>query len=344
MVDHGAKETSTDGAAGFLILRSGLIGQFLLHRESSIRLAAFSLLVTAASTTKPITSAAVQAILMGLRAVHAESDAFSRGEIMAISRRLMARLKGGVLEDLPGSVQETKADNPATPGEYTATRAFMKRYVNFLQGDLRPEASYACHITALRVLSIILEGCLDARIDMTTIRAEPENVNPWRFNMDIFNPGLMRSLVDLLLDPFDDVRATSLAILKMFPREMSMSRVILDNLPSKTPRLMGALSRAERLASNTSRADHADAVARLYNLLFFTASTDSLGQSGAEWWRTKMGVVNSLLKKLEAKLSLPGGLFNASMRDAPLHGFLSALRYALEPATEALLINPGILS
>ena len=254
---------------------------------------------------------------------------------MAITRRLIARLKGGVLEDLLGSVQETKVDNQPTK-EYTATRSFIRRYVNLLQSDLRPEASYACHITALRVLSIILEGCLDPRIDMTTIHAEPENVNPWRFNMDIFNSGLMRSLVDLLLDPFDDVRATSLAILKMFPRDMSMSGVLPDNLPSGTPSLMGALSRAERLASNTSRADHADAVARLYNLIFFTASTESLGQFDAEWWKTKMGVVNSLLKKLEAKLSLPGGLFNASLRDAPLHGFLSALRYALKAANEAL--------
>lgn len=90
-------------------------------------------------------------------------------------------------------------------------------------------------------------------------------------------------------------------------------------------RLIDALTKAEQLASNTSRADHADTVARLYHIIFYaTAETHSGG--GSQWWETKKGVVDLLLTKLEGKVSNPGGLFTTSMRDAPLHGYVSALR------------------
>lgn len=313
-------------------MKSDVIGQFLLHRESSIRGTALSLLVTAASTTKPITSAAVWAILKGLPYMHAESDAYSRGEILHLTRKLITRLKGGLVEDklklskVAGVENEAQKNSARSEGE---TQAFLNAYLDFLTTDLRPGTSYPRHITALRALVLILDSGMDSRIDAAIIRKSPGQNNRWKFAIEVFKPSLLRSLVDLLQDPFEDVRATSLSIMKMFPRDILMAS--LPRTPEQSlgsvPQLTDALTRAEQLASNTSRADHADTVARLYQLLFYSATVNRSKEPGTQWWESKAGVVDCILRKLEEKLSLAGGLFNSSMRDAPLHGFLSALRY-----------------
>jgi hypothetical protein len=144
----------------------------------------------------------------------------------------------------------------------------------------------------------------------------------WKFHLEIFGPRLERLLVDLLLDPFDEVRSTALHLLKLFPKDVLFGGV---RQTAEKPELLIALDKAGQLASNTSRADHADTVARLYSVIFFTADSREPGE--INWWDTRMGVVGTILQKLEDKLSSPEGLFNSALRDAPLHGYLCALRY-----------------
>ena len=256
--------------------------------------------------------------------MHAESDAYSRGEILSLTRKFITRIKGGVLEDQSEFTQAGKFAQDAK------TRALLDAYLSFLKTDLRPGVSYPRHITALKALMLVLESGMDSRIVRTHLRNKPGENNQCKFSVEIFQPSLLRSLVDLLLDAYEDVRSTSLTILKMFPREILMSGLLQtkDQPSYPLPRLTDALSRAEELASNTSRADHADTVARLYHLLFSTAITSRSDKPEIGWWETKAEIVDTILRKLEEKLSLPDVLFSSSMRDAPLHGLLSALRYA----------------
>lgn len=255
--------------------------------------------------------------------MHAESDAFSRGEILSLTRKLITRIKAGIFEDQAATKLEN-AQQLAHPRQEAETKKFLNAYVDFLRADLRPAVSYPRHITALRALALFLESGVDTRIDSTITWSKPGENNPSKFTVEIFSSNLLRLLVDLLLDSFEDVRATSLSILEIFPRDILIDGQTADRLSSSG--LTGALSRAEQLASNTSRADHADTVARLYHLLFRTALPSRSDKSELLWWETKAGVVDTILGQLEAKLSTPGGLFTSSLRDAPLHGFLSALR------------------
>lgn len=321
-----------NGHSNSIVLRSDIIGQFLLHRESSIRITALSLLVTATSTTKPITSTAAWAILRGLPSMHAESDAHSRGEILSLVRKFITRVKGGFAEHKSKFGNEPKSGNgqhPSKPSGEAEVRTFLNAYLDFLKADLRPGVSYPRHITALKALMRALQSGLDSRTVNSMPRQKPGENNQCRISIEIFHPSLLRLLADLLLDPFDDVRATSLSILQIFPRDILMGGLQegKDQPHCLVPRLTDALSRAEQLASNTSRADHADSVARLYHILFSTAAVTRSDKPGTQWWESKAGVVDVILKRLEEKMSMPGGLFSSSMRDAPLHGFLSALRY-----------------
>ncbi|OJI86066.1 hypothetical protein ASPTUDRAFT_187482 [Aspergillus tubingensis CBS 134.48] len=304
-----------------LVLKSETIGQFLFHRDITIRIATLSLLITAPSTTRPVSSATMNAILSGLPSMHTESDSYSRGEILSLIRKLIIRLKGGLLEDQDGLTEQkapaNKKQQPKLARNDTTTRACMQQYVDFLKADLRPTASYPRHVSALKTLILLLQSGLDSRLNPSDgVKTK------WLCNMEVFEPTLLRLLVDLLLDPFEEVRATSLYILNLFPRE-----VLFDNdKQAGVPQIIEGLAKAEQLASNTSRADFADTVARLYHILFRAAAVDGASDA-ARWWENKSMVVDTLLKKLEQKLSLAGGLFNSSMRDAPLHGYVSALRY-----------------
>ncbi|KAF9891702.1 hypothetical protein FE257_003714 [Aspergillus nanangensis] len=338
----GASNDKSDTA---LVLDSAVLGQFLFHREFSIRIAALSLLITAPVATKPVSFATMKAVLKGLPSMHAESNSYSRGEILSLVRKFIIRLKGGILsqaEDWGETIPLPKKQQANVARDESETHASLREYIEFLKSDLRPTATYPRHITALRSLNLLLDSGLDARFPGSGA-SKPDGVVPkWKSHMDVFDPSLLRLLVDLLLDPYDDVRATAMAIVKQFPMEISLGNLRSPSGGDTTcPQIIDALYKAEQLASNTSRADHADCVARLYQIVF-SAALPATSQETAQWWDTKWSVVDTILKKLESKLSVVGGLFNASMRDAPLHGYISALRYiVLMPNFYVLVSEKG---
>jgi hypothetical protein len=313
----GKSNLATKAKEDPLVLNSEVIRRFLLHREQSIRVAALSLLITAPSTTKPMSAASLKAILSGLPSMHAESNPQSRSDILSFIRKLVVRLGG------------SQAVRQNTINDQTGeVELFLKAYVKFLEGELRPGASYQRHIMALRSLYTVLISGVDDRVQKVGILKVYGEPISWRFSLDILRPNLFRSLVDLLTDPFEEVRATSLTVLGLFPSDYPVQSS--DHSASGSfkisERLSVGLSKAEALASNTSRADHADTVARLYHTIFSLASAGHSLSPEAQWYESKSGVVNSILKKLERKLSQPGGLFSSSLRDAPLHGYVCALR------------------
>ncbi|KAL2834612.1 putative death-receptor fusion protein-domain-containing protein [Aspergillus pseudoustus] len=344
--DHYFSKSPAGNAqdSNVLVLKSEFIGQFLFHHDFNIKLAALSLLIMAPSTTKPLSSDAIRAIIKSLPSLHAESDPGSRGEILSLVRGLIIRLKGGVLANKENPVQYKTANKKLVPifeRDDEETQACMKDYMAFLMADLRPTASYHRHSMALKTILLLLESCLDERYSGSVSNKPEHREIKWKFHLEIFGPRLERLLVDLLLDPFDEVRSTALHLLKLFPKPVLFGGA---GRVTEKPGLLVALDKAGQLASNTSRADHADTVARLYSVIFYTA--DSREPSETSWWDTKLGVVETILKKLEDKLSSPEGLFNSALRDAPLHGYLCAIRYIVSAPNFYTLvsseISPGV--
>jgi hypothetical protein len=262
------------------------------------------LLITEPISTTPLSSAAANAILTGLPSIHAESNSKVRQELTSLNLKLMTRLRGS-------STQKNFMEKDGLDA-----KEFVERYVSFLERELISTASYQRHITSLRSLSIILSTGVDPNVKHAT----PKEQLLWRYKVNILRPSLFRLLVNLLLDPFEEVRGTALTLLSLFTNEaLSDSHGESDVVQLLTT----ALSKAEVLASNTSRADHTDTVARLYHALFTRTNS---GDSTKTWFQTKLGVVNELLQRLEAKTFRQGGLFSTSTRDSPLHGYLAALK------------------
>jgi hypothetical protein len=266
-----------------------------------------SLLITDPISTTPLSAAAHNAILTGLPSIHADSNSKVRQELTSLNIKLMVRLRGS-------SMQKNFMEQDGQ-----AAKEFMERYISFLEGELVPTASYQRHITSLKSLSIILNTGVDPNVN----HVPKQEQQLWRYKVNILRPSLFRLLVNLLLDPFEEVRGTALNLLSLFTNEAFQDAHGETNVVQK---LTMALSKAEVLASNTSRADHTDTVARLYHAIF--TRTNSGGSTGTPetWFETKIGVVNALLQRLEEKTFRQGGLFSTSTRDSPLHGYLAALK------------------
>lgn len=94
-----------------------------------------------------------------------------------------------------------------------AHQAFIAWYLEFLLGELIPTASYQRHITALKAAILLLHSGIDN--SMSQPIRHSGNATAWPFAIHFFTPGVVRLVMDLLLDPFEDVRSTAADILRL---------------------------------------------------------------------------------------------------------------------------------
>ncbi|OAX82401.1 hypothetical protein ACJ72_03247 [Emergomyces africanus] len=343
------------------IVESRRIGEFLIHPEPAIRISALSLLITAPSTTKPFSPDSLHVLIKNFPYMHTDSDPQYRGEVSSLIRKLIIRLRGGLstcrkmtytadgsryinpnitTEDLPVGKHGNAAD---------AHVQFLHWYVDFLELELRPTMSYQRHISALKTLVLLLEAGLDSRIDPAHLSRLGQDQTSWDYGIKIFRPTLFRVIGDLLMNPFDDVRATALMLLNMFPRTCietapaheSEQAVSQEQHLHSQAQLVNALERAECVASRTSRADHADAVARLYKILFDLASCSNSPGNGAKSYDHKHRIVENILTTLEKNLCSTTVSFQNAIRETSVHGHITALRYIVStPKFYSLFPSP----
>lgn len=214
---------------------------------------------------------------------------------------------------------------------------FFRVYMHFLHRELQPTASYQRHITALQILATSLECALSRH---------PE---PWlalqSFDQDVKWPGqrsytrsLLRPLFDLTMDPFDDVRSVAGSALRFILDGISKPQnasheikptyglipiMTIASEEGDVLNLRKSLYRAQLMLQSTSRADHADGVARLYGLIW-QSCTDKYS-----WHVSKSFIVDELFTGLEWDVSITAADLRLAVGTRPLHGHLTSLRSGL---------------
>ena len=221
--------------------------------------------------------------------------------------------------------------------------AFRKWYMVFLVQELRPTASYQSHITALKILELLTEHTIalhntPSKVHNDYISALNEHLPTGLFS---------RHLTELLLDPFDDVRQSANTVFDLHLstnsiRQISTSRQETDARPDPMDQqakdqagneddhrrainsLLVDTNKAENIAGTTGRADHADGLGRLNNLLCTYNGTLAKPD---RWDHSRHSVVKRIMSTLEEDIDVAKDdlLFAVSAR--PLHGHLIALRY-----------------
>jgi hypothetical protein len=251
-----------------------------------------------------------------LPSFHAESDAKFRYDVLGHSRNMISRIVGaigGLRRDYERKLKKAKkadgAEDNLSELKLVLQRHedFVVWYLRFLKHELVPTASYQRHITSLKVMEFILKSDL--------LHGSQNGTNQAELGFSLVDTTWLRSVMDRIMDPFEDVRETAATLLLLLSTsaksEVSgLSRPILKELEE-------FCSRASDLASKTSRADHSDGLARSYEILCqWTASKQD-----------KLLIAVGIISELEAKLSAAKKDLASAVLDAPIHGCFASLRY-----------------
>lgn len=321
-------------AANVVILDRGVLERFLVHSSHEVRSFAMSLLITSSSTTKPYSSMAFGLLRKHLRSCHADPDAKFRYEILAHSKKMVKRIKGAisVLQKDIGrlAIKASKVDANGTPVNTHIGRGakqianageawlratlkdhedFYSWYLDFLAHELVPTASYQRHISALKSLVNVVRLGKDS----------PSSAEQSLYR----DPRWIRIILDLVMDPFDDVRETATALLMLYPSDCIQTETEYGGKQSGSRPLdilAEFCARAAELASRTSRADHSDGTARALGLL--CAWQDALSP--------RLLLLSRTLDELEEKITVAETDLGQAVMAVPVHGTFAATRYMWE--------------
>ncbi|KAI0537350.1 putative death-receptor fusion protein-domain-containing protein [Xylaria digitata] len=334
-------------------LPTHILEGLLCHRSHEARASGLSILVASPSTTKPYASEALRLLQRHLPSFHEDVDPKIRYDVLGHSRNMIRRLHNAVdtlrkesvrvSKKLKNRALDSKDKNSARVNERIAQsenspiakdigaksltetlhehEKFIEWYAKFLKGELVPTASYQRHITSLRAMNYFLKSSLTQGDETSTIRQLASHLidNIW-----------FRSVLDLIVDPYEDVReaAASLIMLLQPGGSMSGPPSQINGLPSTPSEELRLFCRkANELALKTARADHCDGAARSQELL-------------CRWsynFEEAVQVLETVFSNLEQKLYAAERDLAAAVLQAPVHGDFASLRYIWSSLTSVRL-------
>ncbi|KAJ4414202.1 hypothetical protein N0V85_003254 [Neurospora sp. IMI 360204] len=336
LVEEPSNHVDASQSSTKVILRDTVLESFLTHPSLSVRSSAFSLLVSSQATTKPFSRIAFDLLRKHLAAFHADFDAKLRNEVLGYTKNLIRRVKNVIsvaqrsLTQAANKQNQAAADKDTTSSKKKPTpenllknpaeakevldrhEAFFSWYLEFLKGELLPTASYQRHITAMRAALLALKvgkhaGATDDAVDEDVSKSISSDFT-W-----------IRLLLDLLLDPFDDVRDSASNLLGLFSQDIIKSPA-QPNLNSKTQLevLQDFCLKARALADRTGRADHGDGAARSQGLL-------CRWLDGAD---LQIAHISKIIGGLEDKVAKAEKDLGHAAIENPVHPDFAAISYA----------------
>lgn len=311
-----------------VILNEQVLSNVLVHPSFNIRLLALSLLISSPSTTKPYSSNVLALLRKHLPLYHTDADAKFRFETFVREKAMLRRIcgcLGAVHKKISDHHSRLRKQHTQQGGEANQTvgaddaRAFGRLvynrdlhldflvwYFDFLSYEMAPTASYQRHISALKLLNWLLKP-----------EHLPTVVDPDRLTR-LTSMRWVRSLLDLLLDPFDDVRGIAAQIVSVLPlsKDGTASRQ-LEEMDAEVllPDLRKSYDRAQKMAVKTGRASHADGAARAAWLLFVHTRRMS----------DQVPLISALVGELERKLRHADDNLGLAAIESPVHGDFSSL-------------------
>ncbi|RDL34396.1 uncharacterized protein BP5553_07524 [Venustampulla echinocandica] len=370
------QKTASKKSTPAIIMDEHAVGLLLSNLSDTVRSLAFSTLVSSSSTIRPFSPIVLDLLQSHMALLYSDPDAKFRNEILSNSKRLMERLRGATallvreLDQSSFKLNEGNAQKPelmeiqalhdATENLLRKHQEFIEWYLEFLLAELIPTASYQRHTTALRAINMFLHSRIDPSVLPST--QIPANSTIWPFSVQFFTPRSMRLLLDLLMDPFEEVRSNSTEILRLslpinFAAESrccsleetatpsSLSREsnnqdsslqkVRDGVCQNTiveARPLGLLAdfikRGQEGLKRTGRADYADGIARSYRLMYgLQASTEA-----------RMKLLEELVDDLESKVVIAEQSLAQAVFEAPIHGNFATLNLICD------LVGPSLES
>jgi hypothetical protein len=330
IISTGSDDDLSQPTGKAVALQRSLLDRLLAHPSVSVRSSAFSLLVSSQATTKPFSEDAFDLLKQNLAAFHADYDAKVRNEVLGHTKNLIKRAKNiiTVAQRSLAAHQAAAGDgvNPPVKKKFGPEvvikdaseakevlgrhEAFLKWYTGFLKNELLPTASYQRHITAIKAALLLLRVAKHAGATDDAIDGDIAQLMSSDFTW-------VRLLLDLLLDPFDDVRDGATTLLSLLsPSTVAPNATNSSNLLKV---LSQFCARAGKLADRTGRADHGDGAARSQGLLCSWLSKPE----------SRLAHLSAILERVEFKISKAEEDLGHAAIERPVHADFAAIRYAL---------------
>jgi hypothetical protein len=312
--------------------------KLLLHVSSRVRIAALRLFIDSASSIKPLTRDVLLALQQKLPHFHGETDSRARNEFVSVIKKLFSRLQGIISRLIRVESVFPIPSKTSIAHFYTKSSGpledhfkFLTWYISFLLGELQPVASYQRHISALKVMQQLSNSGLHKYLQhRRAIFAASSGGEEAQYSFH--DSSLFRLLLDLIIDPFDDVRSAAAALVQAFPKRMrcdlgsansDMLSEAHEGHRQERSTISFTLQRAEALMRRTGRADCADGVGRLYDVLY---GIQNLAMAPADCHRKRGDTLKILIANLESDVKVAQSNLQQAILSAPLHGHLIALR------------------
>ncbi|KAK7544770.1 putative death-receptor fusion protein-domain-containing protein [Phyllosticta citribraziliensis] len=321
---------------GLVLVPDKLLGRLLAHERPQTRLCALALLVSSSAVTRPLSFGTFEALKQNLYHFHADTDANFRGETMSLTLALLDRLRAAtytlnrnLVKESGISAQDLLEDSSIRGSEtidiLRAHIDFVQWHLRFLSSELIPTAAYQRHISALKSLTLIMKSGLEPLVPTNVLSRSAQGQAKWPFVIDVLSRSLVRQLFDLIMDPFDDVRHASAFILKLGSSVQAQADQGCAQF----------LLNGEDMMLKSGRADHADGVARVYDLVFQRRQEAIAPGSEAiktlpEWMHSQRGIIEHLISRLDQTIAAAKQNMSMAVNAYPMHGTLSALRYIVE--------------
>ncbi len=322
-----------------------LYESLLTHISAGVRVRAYQFLVTSSGTAKPFQRSTLRLLSKHLVYLHGDADPGNRGEINGITNAMVLRLRWGSSFHARALAKPHLPDQESTEHKdgLLEHEIFLDCFIRFLESELGPNCSFTRHFSALRALQLLVESGLDPMMPPKVAPKTSQDLPRWPLKKSLHYQRMKLALLHLLIDPFEEVRAATILVLKLI---LGNTKVKIKSLSHNTSddrqlrkwvkngptllstdaeelgwhpnreivRLEGA---ANRLAALTNRADHADGVARLLGLQNLFAPRRS-------------AVVCGMLERLDTALGLSDGEMSLPAKDFSVHGYLIGLKYITE--------------
>ncbi|KAL2752691.1 hypothetical protein ACRALDRAFT_1077852 [Sodiomyces alcalophilus JCM 7366] len=312
-----------------VVIEEAMLHRVLSHPSTEVRTLALSLITSSNSTTRPFSGTSL--LLLKAYLPHHFSDPSPRFRMDLLGRvKVMYRRVRGAISVIQRAIQKADAKVSSSSAQAPKQKAglsteitrawsidklqlslrqhkeFLHWFLEFLTSELTPTASYQRHCSILKATLLVLKLELD---DSKPWETDEDNVPFVAF----FDATWIRAVLDRVIDDFEDVRQTSTDILKFIFSDGRFGNIAG---PEGISVVIGDfLARAEGLSTKTGRADHADGVARSYELLC------RLRQGQSE----RLLVVSGLVDRLESKLSLAELDLGRAVLEAPTHDTFASL-------------------
>ncbi|KAG8531423.1 uncharacterized protein KY384_003052 [Bacidia gigantensis] len=296
------------------------------HASPVLRISALSTLLGEWTLSKAINREAVERLIDCISYFHQETDPKPRNEFIALMKKCCTRFRNVSMIRGSTTCSEPLPQDKITHPKPERESSLEDWYIEFIIKELRPTGTYHAHITALNVLRGYLEhySVLDGPIASfcrlhTTFQDCRALLNT-----------LTRVLLDLICNPFDDVREVAALLMEMLVTSELKCREPFHNSDPSLPYIgstssmvdsvLRAIPKARSLFLSTGRACHADGLARLL-CLAFGARTSSCPPYDRCW------MYQMLEADLDQDVQIAGADLLQAVQSAPLHGNIIAMRY-----------------